>query len=208
VTPVGGTSPYAFSYAGLPRGCAAVALSASVSCTPSLAGTYLVTVTVVDALGQTMIGSGPLVVHHDPSATLSVASGSPTTLGNSLDLQANATYGSGGFTYSYTGLPTGCNSRNTTSLTCTPTATGNYLVTVTVRDSLGVSATAQTYANVTGSASTSVLGLSGTTVDLLLVAIVVLVALTATVLVLRRRQRTPPPPPESVPEESVEEVYR
>jgi hypothetical protein len=208
VTPVGGTSPYTFSYAGLPRGCAAVALSASVSCTPSLAGTYLVTVTVVDALGQTMIGSGPLVVHHDPSATLSVASGSPTTLGNSLDLQANATYGSGGFTYSYTGLPTGCNSRNTTSLTCTPTATGNYLVTVTVRDSLGVSATAQTYANVTGSASTSVLGLSGTTVDLLLVAIVVLVALTATVLVLRRRQRTPPPPPESVPEESVEEVYR
>ncbi|MCI4364707.1 MAG: hypothetical protein L3K10_01390 [Thermoplasmata archaeon] len=203
VTPVGGTAPYTFAFAGLPRGCTALTASASVSCTPRLPGTFLVTVTVTDALGQAMVGSGPLVVNHDPSVSLLVANGSPTTIGNPLDLQAKATNGSGGFTYSYTGLPTGCDSRNTSALTCTPTATGTYLVTVTVHDSLGVSATGQAYTNVTASSSTSVFGLPGMTFDLLLVALVGLVAVAAVVLVLRRRQRPTPPSPE--PEEWVED---
>jgi hypothetical protein len=208
VTPVGGTSPYSFAFTGLPRGCAAIARSASVSCNPAVAGSYVVTVTVTDAIGQTMAGSGSLVVHRDPSVSLVVLSGTPTTVGDSLELQANAMNGSGTFTYSYANLPTGCDSRNTSTLTCTPTATGNYLVIVTVRDSLGVSATAQTYTNVTASSSTSVLGLPATTFDLLLVAIVVLVAIAAAVLALRRRQKPTAPPPEPAPEEGAEEVYK
>ena len=209
VVPEGGTSPYTIVFNVLPRGCAGVASSTSVSCTPAVAGTFRVTVTVTDALGQTMAGSSLLTVHRDPSVTLLVANGGPTTLGNSLDLQASATDGSGGFSYSYTGLPTGCGSQNTSVLACTPTATGNYLVTVTVHDSFGVSATAQAYANVTASASTSVLGLSGSTFDLLIVAVVVLVAIVAVVLVLRRRRAPAPPPPTApAPEEWDEETYK
>ncbi len=208
-TPVGGTSPYSLVFTGLPSGCAAVPSSTSVSCTPRVAGTFRVTVTVTDALGQTMAGSGSLVVHRDPSVGLTVANGSPTTLGNSLDLVAAATNGSGGFSYAYTGLPTGCASQNTSALTCTPTATGTYLVTVTVHDSLGVSATAQTFANVTASSSTSVLGLSGTGFDLLIVGIVVLVGIAAAVLVRRRRAKPAPPPPEErTPEEWEEKPYK
>jgi Galactose oxidase, central domain len=207
-TAVGGTSPYTFAFSGLPRGCTPVAPSASVSCTPSVAGTYEVTVLVTDALGQAMTGSGALVVHRDPSVVLRVVSGTPTSLGNSLSLQAAAANGSGGFTYSYTGLPTGCISRNSSALTCTPTATGNYLVIVTVVDSLGVSATSRTFANVTSTSSTTVLGLPTMTFDLLLVALVLLVAIAASVLVFRRRQRSSPPPREPAPEESTEEVYQ
>ncbi|MCI4372942.1 MAG: hypothetical protein L3K02_04800 [Thermoplasmata archaeon] len=204
VTPVGGTSPYSFAFTGLPRGCADVTPSSSFACTPHVAGNFMVIVTVTDALGQVMAGSGLLVVHHDPSVSLLVTSGSPTTVGDSLTLQANVTFGSGGFGYSYTGLPNGCDSRNSSTLTCTPTTTGSYLVTVTVRDSFGVSATAQTYANVTASSSTSVLGLPATTFDLLLVALVVLVAVAAVVLVVRRRPKPAPPPPEPEPEEWAE----
>jgi hypothetical protein len=208
VTPVGGTSPYTFAFSGLPRGCNAIAASTSISCTPSAAGTYVVSVTVTDALGQTTTGSGSLVVHRDPSVSLSVESGSPLTVGNSLELSANATEGSGAFTYSYTGLPTGCASQNTSTLTCTPTATGSFLVTVTLRDSLGVSATAQTFANITANSSSSVFGLSALSFDLLLVAIVVLVAITAVVLVLRRRQRPARPASESPAEPWDEESYK
>jgi len=208
VTPVGGTSPYTFVLTGLPRGCDAATSLMSVSCAPLSAGNFRVTATVTDSVGQTMAGSGSLVVHRDPSVSLFIANGAPTTLGNSFDLQANATNGSGGFTYSYTGLPAGCGSQNTSTLACTPTATGNYLVIVSVRDSLGVYATAQTYANVTVSSSNSVLGLPATTFDLLLVAVVVLVAGTAVVLVLRRRKVRPPPPEEPASEEWVEEPYK
>jgi hypothetical protein len=207
-TPVGGTSPYTFVFTDLPRGCDSVTPSTSVSCTPLVAGTFRVTATVTDALGQVMTGSGSLVVHRDPSVSLFVTNGAPTIVGNPIDLQADAANGSGAFTYAYTGLPTGCDSENSSTLTCTPSATGSYLVTVTVHDSLGVSATAETYANVTASSSTSVLGLSATTFDLLLGAIVVLVVVTAVVLVLRSRRRSAPPPSEEPePEEWVEEPY-
>jgi hypothetical protein len=208
VAPVGGTSPYTVEFTGLPRGCDAVPPSPSVSCTPGAAGTFRVTGTVTDALGQVMSGFGLLVVHRDPSVSLVVANGASTALGNPLDLYANATNGSGGFTYAYTGLPTGCTNQNTSSLTCTPTATGSYLVTVTVHDSLGVTTTAQTFANVTASSSTSVLGLPATTFALLLAAAVVLVAMTMLVLVRRRRKSATPPPVEPEPEEWVEEPYK
>jgi len=205
VTPVGGTAPYMIAFTGLPSGCAGASVTGpSVTCTPRLAGTYTVAVSVKDALGQSMSGSGSLVVHLDPTVTLVVASGGATTLGNSLELQANATNGTGAFSYVYSGLPTGCDTRNGSTVTCSPTATGSFLVTVKVRDSLGVLATAQTYANVTAKPSTSVLGLPATTFDLLIVGIVALVAIAAVVLVMRRR-KSAPPPAEPAPEQWVED---
>jgi hypothetical protein len=206
-TPVGGTAPFTYSFVGLPNGCAATAPSpSSVSCTPKLAGTYPVAVTVKDALGQSMSGTGSVVVHLDPSVSLLAASGNPTTIGDSLALQANASNGSGSFTYTYTGLPTGCASRNTSALTCTPTATGNFLVTVKVRDSLGVLASAQSYANVTAKPSSSVLGVSSTTFDLLIVGIVVaLVLIIAAAVVMMRRRQPAAPEPRAESEEWVEE---
>jgi hypothetical protein len=48
VTLSGGSGPYVYSYAGLPVGCSAGGAS-TITCTPTKAGTYAVTITVTDA---------------------------------------------------------------------------------------------------------------------------------------------------------------
>ncbi len=133
-----GTSPYTYAYSNLPTGCTS-ANTASLSCTPTAAGTYAnITVTVTDNVGDT-ITSSPITVtvHSAPSASL--AASPPTiNLGQITTLTATAGGGTPPYTYTYSNLPTGCTSANTASLSCTPTAAGTYAnITVTVTDNVG-----------------------------------------------------------------------
>jgi hypothetical protein len=192
--PVGGTTPYSYDFVGLPQGCAAVATSNATTCVPRTAGTYTVTVTVTDALGLTSMSKGSVVVHPDPSISSFGPSTNPTTIGSTVQIVTNATNGSSVYSYSYRGLPTGCATGNTNSLPCTPTATGSFIVTVTVHDSLGETTSAQAYVNVTAKTSNTLAGLPATTFDLLVVGLVALLVVVALVVVLRRRPATPPPP--------------
>jgi hypothetical protein len=205
-TPSGGTGPYTYSFTDLPSGCSSPASVNQdyVVCVPRSSGTYSVTIAAKDSLGVTQSSAGSVKVNPDPVIGSFGPASNPTTVGTSVDLVTNATQGSGVFTYKYTGLPAGCSTSNTSSLTCTPTATGSFIVTVTARDTLGESATAQAYLNVTAKSSTSVLGLPATTFDLLLVALIVLVAIVAAVVVMRRRKNAPPPAA-AAPEEWTEE---
>ncbi|HZY92996.1 MAG TPA: hypothetical protein VFG07_09550, partial [Thermoplasmata archaeon] len=63
-------------------------------------------------------------------------------LGHSIHIAA-VVNGSGGFTYAWQGLPVGCPLLNVASIFCTPTATGNSTVSVTVNSTDGTSRTVE-----------------------------------------------------------------
>jgi outer membrane protein assembly factor BamB len=148
VTTAGGFLPYTYTYAGLPNGCSSQNLS-SLQCTPGLAGNYTVTVNVTDPAGifataSTPVIVTPAVVHTPPQIKSFVANPSELTLHNSTQLIAVVSGGTAPYSYGYSSLPPGCTSENITPLTCLPTASGAFTITLKVTDSAGYSATAST----------------------------------------------------------------
>ena len=67
------------------------------------------------------------------------ASSNPVVMPRTTYLNVTASGGTGAYTYSFTGLPIGCFSANTSSLICQPASTGNYTVWAVVFDSIGQS---------------------------------------------------------------------
>ncbi len=136
-----GTPTYA--WAGLPMGCTGTS-TLTVSCTPptGVAGSYTVTVSVTDGNGMT-VTSGAITLVLSPPPTVTGLSGSVTSLdvGQSLMLTVTGTQGSGGDVGTWSGAPAGCSSPSLWVLSCAPTSTGNFSVTVSVVDSNGGSAT-------------------------------------------------------------------
>ena len=65
-------------------------------------------------------------------------------------LNVSSSGGVGPISYAYAGLPPGCSSANTSSLRCTPSRGGSYVVTVYVNDSAGGRANASTSLEVYG----------------------------------------------------------
>jgi galactose oxidase-like protein len=206
--PTGGTAPFSYAFAGLPRGCPQSPSSSSVSCAPRVSGVYTLTVAVTDASGITSPSGGSLTVNDDPTIVSFVASDNPVTVNTAFHLTVVAQAGSHVYSYAYSGLPTGCASANTSALACTPTATGSYSVKVTVKDSFGVSAANLTNVTVAAVASSTFLGLSGSLGYALigLIILIVLVVVVAAVLLMRRRPPgTKAPPAEPKPERWSEE---
>jgi hypothetical protein len=100
-------------------------------------GTYTSTVRVVDAFGVVAERSTVVRVEPFPRVTLAV-SRTVVDLGQPITLWSATEFGAGPFNYSYVGLPPGCLSANAANLTCTPVATGEFDVDVTVVDVHGV----------------------------------------------------------------------
>ena len=142
VTAASGSPPYSYTYLGLPPGCATANTSA-LNCTPTVAGNYSITATVKDSGGSTatskpvVLTVRPLAVGAPTISTFTVSAPN-VTLGGSVYLNVTASGGVVPYTYSYTGLPAGCASNNSSRLLCTPTATGNYSVTVRVDGANGM----------------------------------------------------------------------
>ncbi len=136
----GGYGALSYSFSGLPPGCATVDATV-LSCTPSATGNFSVIVTVTDLNGLS-VASGPvfLVVNPVPVATV-VAAPSETDVGLKVAFAISASQGTGLFSYSYQGLPPGCSSSNTPSLSCTPSSSGSYIIAVSATDGAGVIAT-------------------------------------------------------------------
>ncbi len=113
----------------------------------------------VDLPGADAPGSSEVWVTNFISGTVSILA-SPPSIGSlaaepdPVDLGATTTIelafsgGAGPSTVSYSGLPSGCTSANSTALSCVPTAEGGFMVVATVVDSLGISATAETVVSV------------------------------------------------------------
>jgi len=134
----GGAPPYTYSWS---FGDGTTGAVASLSHTFDTPGSTTVICRVTDTLGTTVKDSAEVDVGLDPSITSFTAS--PVTLyaGEKVTFSVFASGGYGALAYSYTNLPAGCLSINATTLSCYPTSSGNYRVTVTATDRSGESAT-------------------------------------------------------------------
>ncbi len=144
-TPSGGAQPYSFQWHGLPTPCSQTATS-DPSCTPSMAGSYSINVTVTD-VNHFAVTSPTLsfTVREGPSvSTPTSAPVGSVDLGQAEAFSTSATGGSGGYTYTWSGLPAGCPSVSSDTLRCTPTSVGVYSISVSVIDSLGGTSTSGT----------------------------------------------------------------
>jgi YVTN family beta-propeller protein len=146
--PSGGSAGLTYSWNGLPAGCSGV--TTSITCTPSAAGTFSVSVTVKDSNSYSATSNGlAFTVYNDPSVA-----GTPTESVAAADVGQPITFtsptltgGSGGDTYTWSGLPTGCSSSGTPTDTCIPTGAGAFAsVKVKVTDSNGYTSTASSAA--------------------------------------------------------------
>jgi hypothetical protein len=192
----GGNGPYSFVWIDLPEGCSS-ADSNPLTCTPTVAGTSSVTVTVTDARGITLT-SLPVSVAVVPGLTVGAptASSSSIGVGGSLMLTAAASLGVTPYTYSWSGLPTGCTPANASTIACSPTTAGTFEVTVRVTDAYGVSKVSPPVTvSVTSGSSGGPLGsASPISTDAWLLILVVVVVLVAVVVVLLSRRGGKPGP--------------
>lgn len=141
VQTVNGTSPYAYAYSGLPAGCAS-ADTPDLSCTPLAANTSTVTVTVTDSSGSRFSATESVFVNPDLSILSFNASVTSLDVGQSVTFTVLPSGGSGVNVWTYQGLPTGCSFVGGTVNHCTPSAAGNFSVTVSGTDSVNWSANA------------------------------------------------------------------
>ncbi len=141
-----GAGTYTFSWSGVgpSDGCVSAWSGGTgwLNCTPSASAggtSFSAAVTVVDGNGVSKsVGSFPVVVSPDPTVSTPVASRTSLDVGQTVVLTTTATPGSGSDHFVWSGLPIGCSTANTTSITCKPTAPSNgSMISVTVTDSNG-----------------------------------------------------------------------
>jgi len=134
----GGTGPYVYSATNLPPGLSFNPSTRELTGTPTIAGTFVIPVTVTDADGRsassdyTVLVTDPLIL---PSAALPAGNAGVAYTAQTLPA---ATGGVGPYTYMATGVPQGLSFDPTTRIiTGTPAQAGNYTISVTVTDSQG-----------------------------------------------------------------------
>ncbi|MCI4345536.1 MAG: hypothetical protein L3K07_02095, partial [Thermoplasmata archaeon] len=134
----GGAPPYSYSWSGLPSGCAS-SPTASLSCAPSIPGTYATIVgSVTDTNGvRTSSSPGTLNVFGPVGLSTVVVHPGVVDVGKATTLSVAAHGGSGGYQYVWTGLPPGCATSDSAAFPCTPSSSGSYPLSVTVTDTFG-----------------------------------------------------------------------
>ena len=128
----GGTAPYSFTGSGLPDG---LTLSASglVSGTPKAPGSSSFTVNASDSKG--LSGTGNFGITIAPPDLIIVTPSLPdAVVGAAYSATLAATGGVPPYTWTVTGLPDGVGATGAT-ISGTPTTTGKFTVTVSVKDS-------------------------------------------------------------------------
>ncbi|MBL0749005.1 ExeM/NucH family extracellular endonuclease, partial [Nocardioides baculatus] len=146
----GGTRPYTWSSTALPAGLTMSATGA-ISGTPTVAGSYPVTVTVTDSASGTASTTFTIVVSA-PDPLVATNPGDRTTYVNQTmaSFTMASTGGAPAYTWSATGLPAGVTMSAAGVLSGTPTVTGSFPVVATVTD--GGGRTSQTTFTLTVSA--------------------------------------------------------
>jgi hypothetical protein len=136
----GGIPRYAFGVSGsIPPG-TTMASDGTLSGTPNSAGTFAFRVTVTDSVGTSTTKEFTITV---TPPVLSITTASPLgdgQVGGSYSAQFSATGGVPPYKWSASGVPAGLGCSGSGSLSGTPTADGQFSVSVTVTDSVGVQA--------------------------------------------------------------------
>lgn len=138
-----GATPYSYVWHGLPKGCTSKDVNV-LACTPTTAGTFSVYVVLTDANGYEVTGGSlTFVVSHSLDIHTPGVNKNPAHLGQTVTFIVRASsMGKGPYTYSWSGLPGGCVSANSLTITCTLTgSTGTFHVSVTTTDANGASKT-------------------------------------------------------------------
>jgi YVTN family beta-propeller protein len=135
----GGSGPLAYSYSGLPSGCA-TANQDSLTCLPVSAGIFTIRAFANDSTPHSANRTTILTVNLPgsiPVISAFAASPDPVIVGDTTYLNVTASGGTGPLTYAYAGLPSECTSSNTSSLACAPASVGVYTIRVYANDTAG-----------------------------------------------------------------------
>jgi hypothetical protein len=137
VTVAWGVAPYTTSVLGLPAGLSFDGVN--ITGTPTVAGTFTVSVSTTDSLGVSA-ASAPLTLTVSAPAITSFSGNLPSgSVGTAYSGTVSAIGGYGALSYSVTGLPAGL-TMSGKNITGAPTTAGTYPVAFTVTDSLGTQA--------------------------------------------------------------------
>jgi gliding motility-associated-like protein len=131
----GGSTPYTYTAINLPAGLSFDPTTREITGTPTTAGSFVVTVNVADADGNTASMNYPISIKN--ALTLPTASLADGTVGQTYPTQLipAAAGGTAGYTYTATNLPAGLTFNPTTrEITGTPTTAGTFTVNVQVTD--------------------------------------------------------------------------
>ena len=141
ITPVtmtasgGAGGPYSFSATGLPTGLT-MSSSGTISGTPTVSGTFNYTVTIKDSAGN--IGTVNCSVTVNPPITANCVVINAVRGVAITPVAMTASGGAGGpYSFSATGLPTGLTMSSSGTISGTPTVSGTFNYTVTIKDSAG-----------------------------------------------------------------------
>ena len=135
-TGTGGTAPYTFSITGAPAGLTAV--GGTISGTPTTPGTYPISVRVTDSTPSTprSVTINPNIVVSGAPLTISPTSVPPATAGAPYSQTFSASGGTGPYTWSISGLPSGLSATGPAiNGTVSATALGSFPLAVKVTDS-------------------------------------------------------------------------
>jgi len=133
----GGIPPYRFDWQ-VPAADRTPPNSASFDCTLTQIGSLPISVSVTDATpGGEVTAVTELTVVNLPTVVSFTTSLPIVEVGGTFTLNATIAGGAVPLSYNYSGLPAGCAAISNPTLTCGPTQTGSFNVTVSVTDGLG-----------------------------------------------------------------------
>ena len=141
----GGTGPYIWGAVNLPPGLAVNATTGILSGTPTASGMYPITVVANDSNG--IQGTQVFVVTIAPASSVQAITITPSSLpGGTLGVGygpvvLTAAGGASPYTFAAAGLPQGLTLSSSGVLSGTPTASGSFIFSIVVTDSLSVSGT-------------------------------------------------------------------
>ena len=155
VSTAGGTGSVTLSESGaLPAGLTFTASTGALSGRPTAGGTFNISITATDSVGDTASQAYSLVIN--PAVSLSPSSLPASTVGVAYSQKFTTTGGTGSVTLSESGaLPAGLTfTASTGTLSGTPTASGTFNISVTATDTVGAT-TSHSYSLVVNPASST-----------------------------------------------------